>query len=152
MYRACSASEKYGCARGLQRVQSTRHRDVRRALFRSGRGAFRSGSVAGHRAVSRETTSFCGPIDGISFARIFIRCPIHDFPFWACTFTPRVNGEIWLGPNAVLAFSRTGYQFTNINFGDLRSTFGSSGFRTFARRNWRTGFSEMERDLRRPAS
>ncbi len=77
--------------------------------------------------------------------------PVPDprFPFLGVHFTPRVNGEIWLGPNAVLAFSRTGYQFTNVNLGDLRTTFGSSGFRTFARRNWRTGFAEMERDLRK---
>lgn len=77
--------------------------------------------------------------------------PVPDprFPFLGVHFTPRVNGEIWLGPNAVLAFSRTGYQFTNVNVGDLRATFGSSGFRSFARRNWRTGLSEMERDLRK---
>jgi L-2-hydroxyglutarate oxidase len=86
--------------------------------------------------------------------RYFVRSniyPVPDprFPFLGVHFTPRVNGEIWLGPNAVLAFSRTGYQFTNFNLGDLLATFGSSGFRTFARRNWRTGVSEMERDLRK---
>ncbi|MEZ4506106.1 MAG: hypothetical protein R2848_09760 [Thermomicrobiales bacterium] len=59
-----------------------------------------------------------------------------------------MNGDIWLGPNAALAFSRTGYQFSNVNIGDLRGIVGSSGFRTL-RRNWRTGFSEMERDLRK---
>jgi L-2-hydroxyglutarate oxidase LhgO len=77
--------------------------------------------------------------------------PVPDprFPFLGVHFTPRVNGDIWLGPNAVLAFSRTGYEFANVNVRDLRSTFGSKGFRTFARRNWRTGFAEMERDLRK---
>lgn len=77
--------------------------------------------------------------------------PVPDprFPFLGVHFTPRVNGDIWLGPNAVLAFSRAGYQFTDVSVGDLRSTFGSKGFRTFARKNWRTGFSEMERDLRK---
>jgi L-2-hydroxyglutarate oxidase LhgO len=77
--------------------------------------------------------------------------PVPDprFPFLGVHFTPRVNGEVWLGPNAVLAFSRAGYQLTNVNLRDLRTTFGNSGFRSFARRNWRTGFSEMERDLRK---
>jgi L-2-hydroxyglutarate oxidase LhgO len=60
-----------------------------------------------------------------------------------------VNGDIWLGPNAVLAFSRRGYQFSDVNLSDLKSTVGSRGFRTFARRNWRTGITEMERDLRK---
>jgi (S)-2-hydroxyglutarate dehydrogenase len=77
--------------------------------------------------------------------------PVPDprFPFLGVHFTPRVNGEVWLGPNAVLAFSRQGYQFSNVNLSDLCSIFGSRGFRSFARRNWRTGFSEMERDLRK---
>lgn len=77
--------------------------------------------------------------------------PVPDprFPFLGVHFTPRVNGDVWLGPNAVLAFSRTGYQFSDLDFTDLKDTFASKGFRTFARRNWRTGFSEMERDLRR---
>jgi L-2-hydroxyglutarate oxidase LhgO len=77
--------------------------------------------------------------------------PVPDprFPFLGVHFTPRANGDIWLGPNAVLAFSRSGYQFSNVNLGDLRTTFASKGFRTFAKRNWRIGFSEMERDLRK---
>lgn len=75
--------------------------------------------------------------------------PNPRFPFLGVHFTPRVNGDVWLGPNAVLAFSRTGYQFTDFDVRDLRSTLGSKGFRTFARRNWRTGFTEMERDLRK---
>ena len=77
--------------------------------------------------------------------------PVPDprFPFLGVHFTPRINGDLWLGPNAVLAFSRRGYQFSDVDLQDLRTTFGSRGFRTFARRNWRTGFSEMERDLRK---
>jgi 2-hydroxyglutarate dehydrogenase len=30
-------------------------------------------------------------------------------------FTPRMDGSIWLGPNAVLAFAREGYSFFTIN-------------------------------------
>lgn len=30
-----------------------------------------------------------------------------------------MDGEVWLGPNAVLAFAREGYQFTDINLNDL---------------------------------
>lgn len=77
--------------------------------------------------------------------------PVPDprFPFLGVHFTPRMDGDIWLGPNAVLAFSRRGYQFSDVNISDLRTTFGSRGFRRFARKNWRTGISEMERDLRK---
>lgn len=77
--------------------------------------------------------------------------PVPDprFPFLGVHFTPRMDGSIWLGPNAVLAFSRAGYQFSTVDVRDLASTFGSSGFRRFARKHWRTGLAEMERDLRR---
>ncbi|CAD5120393.1 DgyrCDS8964 [Dimorphilus gyrociliatus] len=38
--------------------------------------------------------------------------PVPDpkFPFLGVHFTPRMNGDVWLGPNAVLAFKREGYK------------------------------------------
>ncbi|XP_031213584.1 L-2-hydroxyglutarate dehydrogenase, mitochondrial [Mastomys coucha] len=38
--------------------------------------------------------------------------PVPDsrFPFLGVHFTPRLDGSIWLGPNAVLAFKREGYR------------------------------------------
>ncbi|XP_031845375.1 L-2-hydroxyglutarate dehydrogenase isoform X2 [Nomia melanderi] len=46
--------------------------------------------------------------------------PVPDprFPFLGVHFTPRVNGDIWLGPNAVLAFAREGYRWRDINIKD----------------------------------
>ncbi|XP_012221153.1 L-2-hydroxyglutarate dehydrogenase, mitochondrial isoform X1 [Linepithema humile] len=46
--------------------------------------------------------------------------PVPDprFPFLGVHFTPRMNGEIWLGPNAVLAFAREGYSWFDINIKD----------------------------------
>ena len=29
-----------------------------------------------------------------------------------------MNGDVWLGPNAVLAFKREGYKLTDFNMGD----------------------------------
>ncbi|HLT18864.1 MAG TPA: L-2-hydroxyglutarate oxidase [Thermomicrobiales bacterium] len=77
--------------------------------------------------------------------------PVPDprFPFLGVHLTPRMNGEVWLGPNAVLAFARTGYRFTNVNLGDLAGIARSRGFRSFARQHWRTGLDEMRRDLSR---
>jgi L-2-hydroxyglutarate oxidase LhgO len=77
--------------------------------------------------------------------------PVPDprFPFLGVHFTPRMNGDIWLGPNAVLAFSREGYRFRDIRPRDLVDMFGYSGFRRFARTNWQTGRDEMARDLSR---
>ena len=75
--------------------------------------------------------------------------PVPDpaFPFLGVHFTPRMNGDIWLGPNAVLAFSREGYRLRDVRLKDLAEIVGYSGFRRFGRTHWRTGFDEMARAL-----
>ncbi|VDN56115.1 unnamed protein product [Dracunculus medinensis] len=47
--------------------------------------------------------------------------PVPDprFPFLGVHFTPRMNGDVWLGPNAVLAYKREGYSYFSISFSDL---------------------------------
>lgn len=47
--------------------------------------------------------------------------PVPDprFPFLGVHFTPRMDGSVWLGPNAVLAFKREGYKWTDINLFEL---------------------------------
>ncbi len=37
--------------------------------------------------------------------------PNPTVPFLGFHFTPRIDGEMWLGPNAVLATKREGYSF-----------------------------------------
>jgi L-2-hydroxyglutarate oxidase len=73
--------------------------------------------------------------------------PDPDFPFLGVHFTPRMNGDIWLGPNAVLAFSREGYRFRDLRPRDVGELFTNRGFLSFARQHWRTGADEMARDL-----
>jgi (S)-2-hydroxyglutarate dehydrogenase len=73
--------------------------------------------------------------------------PDPDFPFLGVHFTPRMNGDIWLGPNAVLAFSREGYRFRDVRPKDVGELFTNTGFRRFAMKHWKIGFDEMARDL-----
>ena len=75
--------------------------------------------------------------------------PVPDprYPFLGVHFTPRMDGSVWLGPNAVLAFSRTGYRFREINPRDLGALLSNPGFLKFGRKNWRTGYDEMMRDV-----
>lgn len=77
--------------------------------------------------------------------------PVPDprFPFLGVHLTPRMSGEIWMGPNAVLAFGREGYSFLKVDPADLLDTLRSGGFRRFASKHWRTGLDEMRRDLSR---
>ncbi len=77
--------------------------------------------------------------------------PVPDpaFPFLGVHLTPRMNGEIWMGPNAVLAFSRAGYHLYNVSGRDLLEIARNSGFRKFARKHWRVGVDESLRDVSR---
>jgi L-2-hydroxyglutarate oxidase LhgO len=74
--------------------------------------------------------------------------PVPDprFPFLGVHFTRRIDGEVWAGPNAVLAFARAGYRRRDINLRDLAEVLGNRGFLWLAARFWRTGAAEMWRD------
>jgi L-2-hydroxyglutarate oxidase LhgO len=75
--------------------------------------------------------------------------PVPDpaLPFLGVHFTPRLDGSVWLGPNAVLAFAREGYTFGTFSPRDLAQTLAYPGFARLALRYWRTGAAETFRDL-----
>ena len=77
--------------------------------------------------------------------------PDPSFPFLGVHFTKQISGEVWTGPNAVLALKREGYRGWDVNPRDLWETLSYSGFRSLARRYWRTGLSEVRGDLSRQA-
>jgi 2-hydroxyglutarate dehydrogenase len=79
--------------------------------------------------------------------------PVPDarFPFLGVHFTPRVDGSVLLGPNAVLALAREGYRRRDVSLGDLRESIGYAGFRRLAARHWRTGLAEMVGDVWKPS-
>ncbi len=77
--------------------------------------------------------------------------PDPSFPFLGVHFTPRMNGDVWLGPNAVLAFAREGYSFSTINPGDLIESLTYSGFIKLAGKYMSIGLGEMYRDVVRSA-
>ncbi len=74
--------------------------------------------------------------------------PVPDprFPFLGVHFTRRPSGEVWAGPNAVLAFAREGYQRWQINPGELWEVLSYSGFWKMAAKYWQMGLAEMYRD------
>ena len=79
--------------------------------------------------------------------------PVPDprFPFLGVHFTKRIDGEVWAGPNAVLAFAREGYRRRDLNPLDLLGTLTNAGFLRLAGRYLRTGLGEMWRDWWKPA-
>ena len=75
--------------------------------------------------------------------------PVPDpaFPFLGIHTTTRPDGEVWLGPNAVLALAREGYRRRDVSLRDVRDAVRSGGFRRLARRHWRMGLAEVARDV-----
>ncbi len=71
--------------------------------------------------------------------------PVPDprYPFLGVHITPRVDGEVLVGPNAVLALAREGYTWRTISAHDLAEVARTPAFWRFARRHWRTGIREM---------
>ena len=56
-----------------------------------------------------------------------------------------MNGDVWLGPNAVLALGAEAYRRTDVNLGQALTFIRYPGFRKMARRYWRTGVGEIIR-------
>ncbi len=73
--------------------------------------------------------------------------PDPSLPFLGVHFTKRIGGEVWAGPNAVLATAREGYRRRDVNRRDLFETIRYSGFSRLARTYWRTGAAEVWRDV-----
>lgn len=79
--------------------------------------------------------------------------PVPDprYPFLGVHLTKRHDGEILVGPNAVLALAREGYSWGQIDLADLAGTLAWPGFRRMARKHWRMGLKEFSGSLRRRA-
>ncbi|XP_054722717.1 L-2-hydroxyglutarate dehydrogenase, mitochondrial-like [Uloborus diversus] len=69
--------------------------------------------------------------------------PHPGLPFLGVHFTPRMDGSVWLGPNAVLAFKREGYRFSDLNPRDLSRLITSQGLRKLAGKHLLFGLNEM---------
>jgi L-2-hydroxyglutarate oxidase LhgO len=78
--------------------------------------------------------------------------PDPSFPFLGVHFTRRIeDGSVWLGPNAVLAFSREGYRRLDMRPRDLGEAIAYRGFQRLAAKFWQTGMQEMVRDFSKEA-
>lgn len=75
--------------------------------------------------------------------------PVPDprYPFLGVHFTPRVDGSVEVGPNAVLALAREGYRLTRISPRDLLGLAGYPGTWRMAAQHWRTGIKEYRGSL-----
>lgn len=73
--------------------------------------------------------------------------PDPEFPFLGMHFTPRLDGSVIIGPDALFAFSRKGYSMLDIDLQDTLDALSHPGFKKLAFKYFRTGLQEMSRSL-----
>ncbi|CAK1540574.1 unnamed protein product [Leptosia nina] len=75
--------------------------------------------------------------------------PVPDprFPFLGVHLTPRIDGRVIVGPNAILAFSKEGYRWGNVSVKELREILAFSGFQKMALKYAGFGLKEMSRSI-----
>jgi L-2-hydroxyglutarate oxidase LhgO len=86
-----------------------------------------------------------------AFQKLIYPVPDPAFPFLGIHLTRQISGEVWVGPNAVLALSRHGYRPRDLDLRDCADVLGYRGFRALTRRHWRVGMSEVRSELSKPA-
>ena len=74
-----------------------------------------------------------------------------DLPFLGIHLTRTIDGNIEAGPNAVFAFAKEGYKWTNFNFKETLNSLAYPGMVKLGKKYFKTGISEMHRSLNKKA-
>ncbi|MDG9719953.1 L-2-hydroxyglutarate oxidase [Streptomyces sp. DH24] len=79
--------------------------------------------------------------------------PVPDpaFPFLGVHLTRGIHDDVHVGPNAVPALAREGYDWATVRPRELGGTLGWPGSWAIARRHWRYGTGELRRSLSKQA-
>ena len=80
-------------------------------------------------------------------SRLIYPVPDPALPFLGVHLTPRVDGRLLAGPNAVLALAREGYRWSDVEWRNLTELIGFRGFWALARRHHRAALSELHNSL-----
>ncbi|XP_001371831.1 L-2-hydroxyglutarate dehydrogenase, mitochondrial [Monodelphis domestica] len=73
--------------------------------------------------------------------------PNPSLPFLGVHFTPRMDGSVWLGPNAILAFKREGYGLLDFDAKDTWDTVLNRGLAKLLFRHFKAGAAELLRSF-----
>jgi L-2-hydroxyglutarate oxidase LhgO len=79
--------------------------------------------------------------------------PVPDpaLPFLGVHLTRKIDGSVWLGPNAVLSLAREAYGRAALRSRDLADTVSWPGTWLMLRRHWRAAAGELRRSVRKRA-
>lgn len=127
-----------------------------RAIFCAGLWADRLARLAGAPADPRIVPFRGGYLRLRPDRRHLVRgliYPVPDpsLPFLGVHLTPRVDGEVLLGPSALLVAARDAYRASRIRMRDLFDTLTWPGCWRMAARWWRTGLHELHMAISRRA-
>src|SRR5579884_4150627 len=77
--------------------------------------------------------------------------PVPDpaLPFLGVHLTRKIDGSVWLGPNAILATARDAYERRRVEPRDLYDSLTWPGTLRMLRRHWRAGIGELVRSASR---
>ncbi|MEV6984449.1 L-2-hydroxyglutarate oxidase [Sphaerisporangium sp. NPDC051017] len=122
--------------------------DFDRLVACAGLGSDRVAAMAGHAGDVRiipfrgEYYKLTGGAKDLVRGLVY---PVPDprYPFLGVHLTRRIDGEVLVGPNAVLALAREGYTWRDVSVRDLREILLWPGMRRLAARHWRTGVTEV---------
>lgn len=73
--------------------------------------------------------------------------PDPQFPFLGVHFTRMIHGGVEAGPNAVLAFKRTGYKKSDIDISQISEMLLYPGFWKMAKKHYKMGWKEFKRSF-----
>jgi len=141
-------------SRGVEVVAGTRRFAFDRLVVCAGLGTDAVAAMAGRPGEVR-VVPFRGEYYALAgAARKLVRgliYPVPDprYPFLGVHLTRRVDGEVLVGPNAVLAGAYEGY--SRRNFRDFHRILAWPGTLRLARRHWRTGVREVYGSLAKSA-
>jgi L-2-hydroxyglutarate oxidase len=90
------------------------------------------------------------PADGLVRELVY-PVPDPDLPFLGVHATRGVDGQVHVGPNAVLALAREGYDWRTVRARELAGALAYPGLARMARRWWRYGLGEVRGSLSREA-
>jgi len=77
--------------------------------------------------------------------------PDPSLPFLGVHLTRHIDGDVLVGPTALMVGARDAYRLRHVRLADLGSTFAWPGTWRMARRWWRTGLAEMRYAANRAA-
>ncbi|MGO9248689.1 MAG: L-2-hydroxyglutarate oxidase [Solirubrobacteraceae bacterium] len=77
--------------------------------------------------------------------------PDPELPFLGVHLTRTIDGEVLIGPTALLAGARDAYRLSRVRAGDVRDTLAWPGSWRLGRRSWRTGLTELHHAVSRAA-